>query len=398
MPHPTTSHALAPRPAAAASVEMKHEINDIAVSIMVAGMSCTCARFAEDIRNVVNDLKPNGIRVLPVLGVGGLQNLKDILFMKGIDLAVVDQDNVRLLKQRDPIVFAGIEQRIQYVTKLYTAEFHVLARNDIKSYSDLKGQKVNFNLKDSQTDVTADRVFDMLKLPVERSYYDNDEAIRKLLKGEIAAMIILTGGPQASLAKLKAQDGVHFLPLDTASVPDRDVSKVLGEYPTVQLTHKLYPDLIAEGTSIPTIANYALLVAYAWPENSERYRKLSRFVNEFFGKLDQFQDGARHPKWAEFDVAFEMPGWTRFKPAALWLAQHNETAMASAAPLPSQSSDASAVEASDMRANVAKVLAGYQSANGNKPMTPAERELVKQIKQLLEKQQRSQTMSRQVAQ
>jgi hypothetical protein len=44
------------------------------------------------------------------------------------------------------------------------------------------------------------------------------------------------------------------------------------------------------------------------------------------------------------------------------------------------------------------VLAGYQSANGNKPMTPAERELVKQIKQLLEKQQRSQTMSRQVAQ
>jgi len=73
------------------------------------------------------------------------------------DMAVADQDNVRMLKERDPKLYANLEGHVQYITKLYTAEFHVLARNDIKSYSDLKGQKVNFNLKDSQTDVTADR-------------------------------------------------------------------------------------------------------------------------------------------------------------------------------------------------------------------------------------------------
>ena len=56
--------------------EAKRETNDIVVSIVVSGLTCTCARFAEDTRNVVNDLRPNGIRVLPVLGVGGLQNLK----------------------------------------------------------------------------------------------------------------------------------------------------------------------------------------------------------------------------------------------------------------------------------------------------------------------------------
>src|ERR1700719_4457938 len=61
--------------------EVRRETNDIAVSIVVSGLSCTCARFAEDIRNVINDLKPNGIRILPVLGVGGLQNLKDVLFL-----------------------------------------------------------------------------------------------------------------------------------------------------------------------------------------------------------------------------------------------------------------------------------------------------------------------------
>src|SRR6266851_9810497 len=114
--------------------DKRRQANDIAVSIVVSGLSCTCARFAEDIRNVVNDLKPDGIRILPVLGVGGLQNLKDLLFLRSMDMAVVDQDNLLLLKQRDPKLYANIEQKVQYITKLYTAEFHVLATNDIKSY------------------------------------------------------------------------------------------------------------------------------------------------------------------------------------------------------------------------------------------------------------------------
>src|SRR5215207_7794061 len=144
--------------------EKKRQINDIAVTIVVSGLSCTCARFAEDIRNVVNDLRPDGLRVLPVLGVGGLQNLNDVLFLKGIDMGVVDEDNLRLLKKRDPVLYAGIEQRVHYVTRLYNNEFHVVARNGIKSLDDLRGKKVSFNLKNSQTEVTADAIFSMLNI------------------------------------------------------------------------------------------------------------------------------------------------------------------------------------------------------------------------------------------
>src|ERR1700724_947829 len=108
--------------------EKKRQANDIAVTVMVSGISCTCARFAEDIRNVVNDLGPDGVRVLPVLGVGGLQNVNDVLFLKNMDMAVVDEDNLRLLKKKDPVLYENVEQRVQYITKLYTSEFHVLAR------------------------------------------------------------------------------------------------------------------------------------------------------------------------------------------------------------------------------------------------------------------------------
>src|ERR1700758_756252 len=86
--------------------EKKRQANDIAVSIITSGLTCTCARFAEDIRNVVNDLRPDGIRVLPVSGVGGLQNLNDVLFLKGIDMGVVDEDNLAMLRKRDPQLYA----------------------------------------------------------------------------------------------------------------------------------------------------------------------------------------------------------------------------------------------------------------------------------------------------
>ncbi len=368
---------LKPRPGHDQSYDQKkHETNDIAVAIIVSGLSCTCARFAEDIRNVVNDLRPDGLRVLPVLGVGGLQNLNDVLFMKGIDMGVVDQDNLTLLKQKDPKLYANIEQHVQYITKLYNAELHVVARNDIKTYADLKGKKVNFNLKESQTEVTAERIFGLLNIPVEKSYYDNDEAIRKLIAGEISAMIIVTGAPQSALVKLKKEDGVHFLPLDEKSVPGFDMGHILSEYLPAQLTSKTYPNLIAEDTVVPTIANRALLVAYSWPENSERYRKVAKFVNEFFNKIDQFHTGSRHPKWNEINLWADIPGWTRFKPAADWLTAHQKLARAG-------TDDGE--ESADVLQAFDSFLAQYRVGSPDRPLNQSEKDVIlKRLKQLME--------------
>jgi uncharacterized protein len=350
--------------------EKKRQANDIAVTVVVSGISCTCARFAEDIRNVVNDLGPDGIRVLPVLGVGGLQNLNDVLFLKNIDMAVVDEDNLRLLKKKDPVLFANIEQRVQYITKLYNSEFHVLARNDIESYDDLKDKKVNFNLKDSQTEVTADTVFNTLGIPVQRSYYDNDEAIKRLMSGEISAMIILTGAPQATLAKVKKEDGVHFLPLDQESLPRHELRDLFANYLPAEITHEHYPNLVAEGTTVPTIANRALLVAYTWPENSQRYNKVAKFVDAFFSKINQFNSPSRHPKWREVNLSAEMPGWVRFKPAAEWLAAHrNQTVSANPDSTPGPSSP-------ELRLAFEKFMQNYASSSGRKTFSTKERELL----------------------
>ncbi len=366
--------------------EKKRQTNDIAVTIITSGLSCTCARFAEDMRNVVNDLRPDGLRILPVLGVGGLQNVNDVLFLKGIDMGVVDEDNLRLIKKRDPQLYANVEQRIQYITKLYNSEFHVLARNEIRTYDDLRGKKVSFNLKDSQTEVTSDIIFNALKIEVQRVNYDNDEAIKKLRDGEISAMIILSGAPQAALAKLKKEDGVHFLALDRESLPNHDLQSIFSDYLPAEITHQHYPNLIAEGKSVSTIANRALLVAYSWPEDSVRYKKVAKFVQEFFGKIDQFHSSARHPKWNEVNLSAEIPGWTRFKPAAEWLAAHRSVAM-----LPSQG-NAVGQSPAELRLAFERFIESYTGSSGQKTLSTREREvLFAQFKQFLESQGRGQS-------
>jgi hypothetical protein len=62
-----------------------------------------------------------------------------------------------------------------------------------------------------------------------------------------------------------------------------------------------------------------LLVAYNWPTQTDRYRRVAAFVDAFFSKIEKFKEPGRHPKWKEINLAADVPGWTRFKAAQEWL-------------------------------------------------------------------------------
>ena len=127
------------------------------------------------------------------------------------------------------------------------------------------------------------------------------------------------GAPLATLAKVKKEDGVHFLPLDQESLQNHDLRDLFANYLPAEITHQNYPNLIAEGTSVPTIANRALLVAYTWPENSPRYKRVAKFVDAFFSKFDELQKPPRHPKWREVNFAATLEGWHRSPAAQAWI-------------------------------------------------------------------------------
>jgi uncharacterized protein len=311
--------------------EEKQRTNAGTVSIMVSGLNCTCMQFAEDMRNVVNDLRPIGQRALIAIGEGGPHNLKDMTFLLGVHMAIVDESDLKRLKDGDPVVYGNADEKFRYITKLYNAEFHILARDDIKSVADLNGKPVNVEHAGSQSDNVATKIFGSLGIAITPTHYDDDVAREKLLSGEVSAIVLSTGAPQESLQRLKKSDGVHFLGLDESSLPGYDLKPVLTEYLPAELTADAYPDLIAAGETIPTVASRMILAIYNWPEKSEPYNRNALFTGALFSKIEQFRHASRHPKWKEVNIAAEVPGWTRFKPAQDWLDSHKTMLSVSAA-------------------------------------------------------------------
>jgi hypothetical protein len=90
-------------------------------------------------------------------------------------------------------------------------------------------------------------------------------------------------------------------------------------YLPTKLTSEDYPNLLAAGESVDTVATSVLLASFNWPEKTERYDRVARFVDALFSHIDEFHKPPRHPKWKESSISIVVPGWQRFKAAQDWL-------------------------------------------------------------------------------
>jgi uncharacterized protein len=301
-------------------VERKKEINENVVTVMASGTSSPYTVFAEDMRDVLDQQDtPGGLRVLPILGRGGANNALDVLLLKGVDMGVVEQSDLDIGRQKDPAVFANVESRLHYIAKLANSEFQLIAQNEYKTLFDLAGKKVNYFKKGSSTDIVCTKIFGILNIKVEPVYLDQNEANAKLKTREIAAAARFAGAPHNAFTGFKAEDGLHFLPVDGETLPADQFGKILESYSPALLKNDHFPALINAEQPVPTVAGAMLLVVYNWPANTERYQRVANFVNQFFTNIEKFKGPGRHQKWKEINLAANVPGWTRFQPAQDWL-------------------------------------------------------------------------------
>jgi len=85
-----------------------------------------------------------------------------------------------------------------------------------------------------------------------------------------------------------------------------------------------YPNLLAAGETVETVAASVLLVALNLPEKTERYQRVAKFVDALFSRIDEFSKPPHHPKWKEASITAIVPGWQRFKAAQDWLDRWRE--------------------------------------------------------------------------
>jgi len=286
---------------------------------IIAGMEGgTYTRTAADLTILDNDT----LRVLPILGRGSLQNLSDILYLKGIDIGFVQADALTYAKQHN--LFPGLTQNIRYIAKLYDEEIHILARKDIHRIEDLNGQRVNVDVNGSGSAMTADMLLTTLGIKADIEHAKQVDGLQALTHGDIAAIIQVAGAPQSLLADAPPNIGLHFLPVAV----NQELART---YLPAELSHDTYPTLIPTGQSVQTIAVGDVMAVFAWQPHSVRYNRVRRFVDAFFSRFDEFLQPPRHPKWREVNLTAEVPGWIRFKPAHDWLMQRLAAGTASGA-------------------------------------------------------------------
>jgi TRAP-type uncharacterized transport system substrate-binding protein len=269
----------------------------------------TYMRFADELAKVLDD--GDNLRILPIVSYGAASNLDDLLYLRGVDLAVTQSDVFEYFRteRKTP----NLQNRVHYILRLPIAELHTLAKADIRSLEDLRGRKVNFGPAGSGSSLTGTIVFQRLGVQVDQVLIDQQSALQKLQNGEVAALVRVVGKPVDFFTRIPPNSGLHLVPIP--------YTKTFADYYTVgELETKDYPSLI-EGEKIETIAVPTVLSVFNWPRGSDRYRRIERFAERLFANWDQFLVAPRHPKWRDVNLGAAVPGWTRHVIAEQMLAR-----------------------------------------------------------------------------
>lgn len=281
------------------SAERRVLVNDPVIAILGAGLDDQTTRMLWDIADVTGS---EDLRVLPILGSGSLGNVVDLLYLDGVDGAVMQSDTLNYYASLGRE--ADLRDKIVSVATLGRQMAHLLAHRDIESIDDLEGRRVNFGGRTSGSVVSASQIFDQLSIAVEATNLDHPEALDALRAGEIDAMFWMAPPPAAPLDALSPADDLHFLPIPADRV-DADM------YPKAALEAGAYPILDRD---VETVSTLTLLAAYNWPGNDARRAKLERFAAALRANLETLRSDAYHPSFKTVVADETVPGgWNPLK-------------------------------------------------------------------------------------
>lgn len=269
-------------------------------------------RLAAEMARVVDD--GNNLHVLPIVTRGATENVNSLLYLRGIDAAVINSDALEEYKSQVP----DIQQRIAYVLNLFPSELHIFVRPEIQTLSDLAGKKVNFNTQGTAAAYSGPLIFSRLGLEVEKTFIPHQVALEQMRRGEMAAVVFITSKPVDAFVRGRWESGFKFL-----ATPYE--SKFEDYYLPSSLQAIDYPNLIKQGEHVATIAVPTVLVAFNWPVKSNRFQRVARFVDRLFSRMEKLQEPGFDPKWKSINLAATVPGLTRFPAAQAWLDRPRST-------------------------------------------------------------------------
>jgi TRAP-type uncharacterized transport system substrate-binding protein len=286
----------------------QEKINAWTVGLAAGLIEGAPLRLASEMARVVDD--GSNLHVLPIVTRGPTENVNSLLYLRGVDLAIINSDSLDEFRIQLP----EIRKHVNYLLKLFPSELHVFVRPEIQSLQDLAGKKVNFNTLGTAAAYSGPLIFSRLGIDIQKTFIPHPLALQQLRKGEgdMAAVVFITSKPVDAFVRAPSEPGFKFLPVPYEG-------RFEDYYLPASLESADYPNLIKPGERIPTISVSTALVSYNWPAGSNRYQRVARFTDSLFSRVDGLQVAGFDPKWKTVNVAATVPGLARFPAAQDWL-------------------------------------------------------------------------------
>ena len=289
--------------------------------------------FESAVRNLEAEISAHqGPRLVPVLGKNNVQNVYDLLYLKGVDVALVRTDAIEYVKRRGN--FPAVGNAIKSLASVDGDKIVILANKDIKTVDDLDGKSVAMSYYTSGEYITGTVVMDVLGLQVEPVFAKTVAGLAKLRSGEVSALLFLlhtdenAGNPGHYLpAGLRAmyrfddKENFHVLEL-----PESEALSAI--YSADTLTSADMPGVIEEGESINAYRVDTILAAYRWRDTNPRYVKIKNFVNALVDTTEHLRTGPQRKFWRELDVERAVPGVERLAVVDVVLVEREEARLA----------------------------------------------------------------------
>lgn len=253
--------------------------------------------------------KESDLRVLSVMGYGGTVNVRDLLQLRGADLAILNSD---ILAYVDLIhTLPDARRKIRLVAPLFSEGVFLFARNSLKSIDNLKGRKVGVLSARPSRGITAKTIFGLLKLNADIVEIDEKE-FSKRVANDLDGILLFERDLKNLHSTGLSPESFHLVP-----IPQK------GPLASIYLPKSVNKNALgnfAPAQDLQTVQVTTLLAAFDWSNKQSRFADVSKFVEKFFAVLPQLR--ASHPEspWSLTDVREALPGWEVYAPAQAPLA------------------------------------------------------------------------------
>ncbi len=167
--------------------------------------------------NLVHDMAAalagsDDLRLIAVDAPGGIESLRALLLLRGIDLALVPEN---VLDYADAMASLGpdLRERLTYVTRLYGEEVHILVGPDVYSIENLSGKKIAVPPEDGNAEFTVRDLLRRLHIDAEVVKVAPADAIDDVRSGTLAALVLVGGKPLRFVAALPKDGSLRLLAL-----------------------------------------------------------------------------------------------------------------------------------------------------------------------------------------